>query len=380
MNSNQDTCEVIIIGAGIIGLAIGAELSKKGREVIILESESKTVQHASSHNSEVIHSGVYYENNSLKAKFCVEGNPLLYDYCKKNGIDFRRSGKLIVANNEKELSSIEQLSINAKNNSVNEARILNKKDLLALEPSLIAEYALFIESTGIIDSHAFALSLEAEIENSGNHIITSTTVINGQYNGNKWELEIGGQDSYVINSEIIINFLPKNLIGLVIAFIGVFILTGAPNLEGKYFGVLLTLSGAFTWSLGAVMAKPLSKKIGAFALMTWLCVFSGPLLILISTIVNGNPIQYILSANFYSWITVIYLGFIMQPIAYGAWYYVLRKHPVNKIMPVLLLLPVTGLLTAIFLLGEEPAKQVFLGGTIIVFGVGMILFSKPKKK
>jgi len=172
----------------------------------------------------------------------------------------------------------------------------------------------------------------------------------------------------------------KNLIGLVIAFIGVFILTGAPNLEGKYFGVLLTLSGAFTWSLGAVMAKPLSKKIGAFALMTWLCVFSGPLLILISTIVNGNPIQYILSANFYSWITVIYLGFIMQPIAYGAWYYVLRKHPVNKIMPVLLLLPVTGLLTAIFLLGEEPAKQVFLGGTIIVFGVGVILFNKSKKK
>ena len=171
----------------------------------------------------------------------------------------------------------------------------------------------------------------------------------------------------------------KNLIGLVIAFIGVFILTGAPNLEGKYFGVLLTLSGAFTWSLGAVMAKPLSKKIGAFALMTWLCVFSGPLLILISTIVNGNPIQYILSANFYSWITVIYLGFIMQPIAYGAWYYVLRKHPVNKIMPVLLLLPVTGLLTAIFLLGEEPSKQVFLGGAIIVFGVGLILFSKPKK-
>ena len=172
----------------------------------------------------------------------------------------------------------------------------------------------------------------------------------------------------------------KNLIGLAIAFIGVFILTGAPNLEGKYFGVLLTLSGAFTWSLGAVMAKPLSKKIGAFALMTWLCVFSGPLLIVISTIVNGNPIQYILSANFYSWITVIYLGFIMQPIAYGAWYYVLRKHPVNKIMPVLLLLPVTGLLTAIFLLGEEPAKQVFLGGAIILFGVGMILFSKPKTK
>ena len=172
----------------------------------------------------------------------------------------------------------------------------------------------------------------------------------------------------------------KNIIGLVIAFFGVFILTGAPNLEGKYFGVLLTLSGAFTWSLGAVMAKPLSKKIGAFALMTWLAVFSGPMLILISAIVNGNPIQYILIANFNSWLTVLYLGFFMQPAAYGAWYYVLSKYPVNKVMPVLLLLPITGLITAIFLLGEDPPKQVFLGGTVIVLGVGMILFSKPKNK
>ena len=171
----------------------------------------------------------------------------------------------------------------------------------------------------------------------------------------------------------------KNIIGLVIAFFGVFILTGAPNLEGKYFGVLLTLSGAFTWSLGAVMAKPLSKKIGAFALMTWLAVFSGPMLILISTIVNGNPIQYILIANFNSWLTVLYLGFFMQPAAYGAWYYVLSKYPVNKVMPVLLLLPITGLITAIFLLGEDPPKQVFLGGTVIFLGVGMILFGKKKK-
>ena len=172
----------------------------------------------------------------------------------------------------------------------------------------------------------------------------------------------------------------KNIIGLVIAFFGVFILTGAPNLEGKYFGVLLTLSGAFTWSLGAVMAKPLSKKIGAFALMTWLAVFSGPMLILISVIVNGNPIQYILIANFNSWLTVLYLGFFMQPAAYGAWYYVLSKYPVNKVMPVLLLLPITGLITAIFLLGEDPPKQVFLGGTVIVLGVGMILFSRSSTK
>ena len=172
----------------------------------------------------------------------------------------------------------------------------------------------------------------------------------------------------------------KNIIGLIIAFIGVFILTGAPNLEGKYIGVVLTISGAFTWALGAVMAKPLSKKIGAFALMTWLCVFSGPMLILVSLVFDGNPMQYILYANLNSWLTVIFLGFFMQPIGYAAWYYVLKKYPVNKVMPVLLILPVTGLVTSIFLLGEDPPSQVFLGGLVIISGVALILFTKANKK
>jgi len=171
----------------------------------------------------------------------------------------------------------------------------------------------------------------------------------------------------------------KNIVGLVIAFIGVFILTGAPNLEGKYVGVLLTMSGAFTWALGAVLAKPLSKKIGAFALMTWLCVFSGPMLLLVSLVFDGNPMPYILSANLNSWLTVIFLGFFMQPVGYAAWYYVLKKYPVNKVMPVLLILPVTGLITSIFLLGEDPPKQVFLGGLVIISGVGTILFTRSKK-
>ena len=172
----------------------------------------------------------------------------------------------------------------------------------------------------------------------------------------------------------------KNIVGLVIAFIGVFVLTGAPNLEGKYIGVLLTIAGAFTWALGAVMAKPLSKKIGAFALMTWLCVFSGPMLLLVSLVFDGNPMQYILYANFNSWLTVIFLGFFMQPVGYAAWYYVLKKYPVNKVMPVLLILPVTGLITSIFLLGEDPPKQVFLGGLVIICGVALILFTRSKKK
>ena len=172
----------------------------------------------------------------------------------------------------------------------------------------------------------------------------------------------------------------KNIVGLVVAFIGVFILTGAPNLEGKYVGVLLTISGAFTWALGAVMAKPLSKKIGAFALMTWLCVFSGPMLLLVSLVFDGSPIPYFISANINSWLTVIFLGFIMQPIGYAAWYYVLKKYPVNKVMPVLLVLPVTGLITSIFLLGEDPPKQVFLGGLCYNFWSWYDIIYKIKKK
>ena len=171
----------------------------------------------------------------------------------------------------------------------------------------------------------------------------------------------------------------KNIIALTISFIGVIILTGAPNLEGQSLGIFLTVSGAFTWSLGAVMAKTLSKKIGAFALMTWLSVFSGPMLIIISMIFDGNPINYILSANLNSWLTLAFLGLVMQPIAYGAWYFVLSKYPVNKVMPIMLLLPITGLITAIILLDEEPSKQVFIGGAVIIFGVCLILFRNTKK-
>ena len=172
----------------------------------------------------------------------------------------------------------------------------------------------------------------------------------------------------------------KNIVGIVIAFFGLFVLLGAPNLQGKLIGVLLLLSGAFTWSLGMVMAKPISKKIGGFAVTAWVCLFSGPMLLLGSFIFDGNTINYFLSANFHGWLIVAYLSLIMQPLAYGTWYNVIGRNPIHKVLPVMLLLPLTGLSTAIFLLGEEPTKQVFIGGAIILFGIGMILFSKPKNK
>ena len=172
----------------------------------------------------------------------------------------------------------------------------------------------------------------------------------------------------------------KNILGIVVAFIGLFILLGAPNLEGKLIGVILLLTGAFAWSLGMVMAKPISKKIGGLAVTAWVCLFSGPMLLLGSFIFDGNTINYLSSADLQGWLIVGFLGLIMQPIAYGTWYQVMGRNPVHKVMPLMLLLPLTGLSTAIFLLGEDPSTEVFLGGAIILFGIAMILFEKKNKK
>ena len=171
----------------------------------------------------------------------------------------------------------------------------------------------------------------------------------------------------------------KNIFGIAVAFIGLFILLGAPNLEGKLIGVILLLLGAFAWSLGIVMAKPISKKIGGLAVTAWICLFSGPMLLIGSFIFDGNTMNYIASADIKGWSIVAFLGLIMQPIAYGTWYHVIGSNPIHKVMPVMLLLPLTGLTTSILLLGEEPTNQVFIGGTIILIGVGMIFFGKQKK-
>ena len=172
----------------------------------------------------------------------------------------------------------------------------------------------------------------------------------------------------------------KNIIGIIIAFVGLFVLLGAPNLEGKLIGILLLLFGAFAWSFGMVIARPLSKKIGGLAVTAWVCLFSGPMLLLGSFIFDGNTINYISSADLEGWLIVGFLGIIMQPLAYGAWYQVMARNPVHKVMPMMLLLPLTGLSTAIFILGEKPTEQVFIGGAIILIGIGTILFNKSSTK
>ena len=171
----------------------------------------------------------------------------------------------------------------------------------------------------------------------------------------------------------------RSLIGISIAFIGVYILTGSPNLDGKFFGAALTIIGSAIWALGQVLVKPLSKEINPLALVAWLALFSGPILITLSAIFDGNTINYFKTANLDSWIIAIYLGFIMQPITYGCFYYVLKNNPLYKVLPIVTMgIPLTGLLAAVFLLGEEPTRQLFIGGAIILLGVVMIVFGSKQ--
>ena len=173
----------------------------------------------------------------------------------------------------------------------------------------------------------------------------------------------------------------RALIGISIAFIGVYILTGSPNLDGKFFGIALTILGSAIWALGQVIVKPLSKEINPLALVAWLALFSGPILISLSAIIDGNTINYLTKASFDHWLIAIYIGFFMQPITYGCFYYVLKNNPLYKVLPIVTMgIPPTGLLAAIFLLGEKPTVELFIGGAIIIFGVIMIIFTKPKNE
>ena len=164
----------------------------------------------------------------------------------------------------------------------------------------------------------------------------------------------------------------RSLIGIFIAFIGVYILTGSPSLDGKFIGIFLTILGSGIWALGQVLVKPLSKELKPLTLVAWLALFSGPILILLSNIFDGNSINYIKSANIDSWIIAIYLGFFMQPITYGCFYYVLKNNPLYKVLPIVTMgIPLTGLLAAIFLLKESPTTELY---------VGCLLYTSPSPR
>ena len=193
----MEKIDCAVIGAGVVGLAVARELAARGREVLILESETAFGSGISARNSEVIHAGIYYPAGSLKARFCVAGRKLLYDYCAARGIAHRRCGKLIVAASDAQCAELEGIAARARANGVDDLQLLTRDAARALEPALECRAALLSPSTGIIDSHALMLSLLGDAERDGAVLALQTRVQGGRIDSDGMVLAIdsGGEHS-----------------------------------------------------------------------------------------------------------------------------------------------------------------------------------------
>jgi L-2-hydroxyglutarate oxidase LhgO len=171
---DQFEVECVVVGAGVVGLAVARVLAKRGKEVVLIEQADGIGSGISSRNSEVIHAGIYYPKSSLKARLCVTGKTLLYQYCAENHIPYQKLGKLIVAQNEAERKKLESIQKHAQDNGVLDLSFLSKDALSEIEPELDSIAALYSPSTGIIDSHAYMLQLQADFEHAGGQCIFNT--------------------------------------------------------------------------------------------------------------------------------------------------------------------------------------------------------------
>ncbi len=163
----MERLDAVVVGAGVVGLAVARALALRGREVVILEAEDAIGTHTSSRNSEVIHAGIYYPKGSLKARMCVAGKALLYEYCVTHGVPHRRAGKMIVATDAAQLGELQNIQKKAHANGVTDVVSLTRAQALALEPELSCVGALYSPSTGIIDSHALMLAYLGDAEAHG---------------------------------------------------------------------------------------------------------------------------------------------------------------------------------------------------------------------
>ena len=189
-----DQLDCVVVGAGVVGLAIGRSLALAGRDVVVLEAEPEIGMHTSSRNSEVIHAGIYYEQNSLKARLCVQGRDMLYDYCETRHVPYKRIGKLIVASHENDLERLYAIQTKAKHNGVTDLAQIGIAEIREREPAIDAETALFSPSTGIVDSHSLMLSLQADIEAKGGVALTHSKVENIRNTSDGFELSLEGSD------------------------------------------------------------------------------------------------------------------------------------------------------------------------------------------
>src|SRR5262250_2218253 len=188
----MDSVECIVVGAGVIGLAIARTLACSGREVILLERNAIIGNETSSRNSEVIHAGIYYPAGSLKARLCVAGRERLYDYCQSRGVGHRRIGKLIVAAAASQVGELTALRAKAEANGVVDLQWLEAPQARRLEPAVRCVAALLSPSTGIVDSHALMLSLQGEAEDAGAAIAFRSPVDGGWIDHDGFTLDVGG--------------------------------------------------------------------------------------------------------------------------------------------------------------------------------------------
>ena len=197
--------QILVIGAGAVGLAIAREAAMAGHDVIVAEAASGIGTGVSSRNSEVIHAGMYYPSGSLRAKHCVRGNRLLYEFCESHGVHYRKCGKLIVATNEAERARVETLLAQGEKNGVEGLELIGGNAARALEPELACIAALNSPETGIIDGHSFMLALQGDLENAGGVIAFETPVERLTPKGSGWEIRFGGRDAGAMDADAVIN-------------------------------------------------------------------------------------------------------------------------------------------------------------------------------
>jgi L-2-hydroxyglutarate oxidase LhgO len=190
----MDKVDCVVVGAGVVGLAVARELALRGREVLVLERHGAIGMETSSRNSEVIHAGLYYPTGSLKARLCVQGRDALYAYCEERAVPYRRCGKLVVATSDSQLPKLAAIHAQAHANGCTEVSWLDRPAAVSLEPSLSCVAALSSPDTGIIDSHAYMLALQGDAENACALFAMDSALVSGKTTGSGIVLQVRAGD------------------------------------------------------------------------------------------------------------------------------------------------------------------------------------------
>jgi L-2-hydroxyglutarate oxidase LhgO len=200
-----ESVDCVVVGAGVVGLAVARALARSGREVIILEAAEAIGTETSSRNSEVIHAGIYYPAGSLMARFCVAGKHMLYAYCREKGVPFSNCGKLIVATSAEEDGMLASIEARAAANGVGDMQFLSAAEARALEPNLFCTSALLSPSTGIVDSHGFMLALQGDAEDAGAMVAFHAPLTSGRVVPGGVEIEVGGAEPMALRCRLLVN-------------------------------------------------------------------------------------------------------------------------------------------------------------------------------